>query len=306
MPVRGTPDMAAASLQAIRVTLPELNTSAEVLLLDDASEEGEVLEVLRAGARSMREAGYGARVWRAQERQHYLHGLSFGTQQACGSRVLWWQCDQIANPACWSEQLERIETPGVWGVRCCGSFVDGAQEGAQIAAPLGTTTYEQALRFAEYVASVRRGQLIDANPISTDGCLLRRETIDQLGVFDPRFYGYFGDWDYWVRCYRAGGRYALALGAWAHHEGAVHIKAEAMQAGGDEAAMQQAFGRRMALVQVAYEQFVAKWGITGWPERYVTDLPAELINRGLREAIANPGPAQHEWPELASKWERIL
>ena len=299
LPVRGTPEMLSVCLTAIGQSLAGHSTDVEAILLDDASEEPAVLEVMREWW-----PGFPTQVWRARERQHWLGSISFGTQIGYGD-ILWWQCDQLMAPTtlpALAQGLAEGEEDGVWAVRTSSNQVDdGETTPATIRPPIPIQHLHQAFSFSRYVYDSLGTQRVPAAPITSDGVLVSRRAIDRVGVLDPAFWGYFGDVDYWCRVLRAGGKLETVLGAWAYHDGWIHIKGEAAKDGNDEAAFKRAKAQRMTWVQAAYAGWRAKWGLDALPEEYPGILPPEAFEACKH----NPGPPVREWPDLERYWERV-
>jgi len=94
---------------------------------------------------------------------------------------------------------------------------------------------------------------------------VKRELVNRIGVLDLRFFGYFGDIDYGMRAHLAGFKLICAKGGWLFHEGSGHVKQEMMHQG---VTYEQAYERRMALVETAYRQFREKWRLDHVPAEW--------------------------------------
>lgn len=79
--------------------------------------------------------------------------------------------------------------------------------------------------------------------------LLKRELMDQIGLFDPRFApGHYEDDDYCYRARQAGYRLMLAGDAFIYHEGSVSFAKESEE-------------RLKQLLETNRQKFIDKWGI---------------------------------------------
>jgi hypothetical protein len=130
--------------------------------------------------------------------------------------------------------------------------------------PLPLRSFEDVIDFSEYVSRHHGLTLVEDHLLTGDSMLIKRSVLDKIGVFDPRYYGYFGDVDFGLRLQRAGFRMVCAKGAWLLHEGAGYYKAEAASTQEDPAIVH---ANRMEVVQAAYATFRQKWD-TALPPQY--------------------------------------
>ena len=115
-------------------------------------------------------------------------------------------------------------------------------------------------------------QFVEDRVLSGDAIYIKRAVLDKIGVMDVQFFGYFGDVDFGMRCHLAGFKLVCAKGAWLHHQGAGHVRAQAAKENCDFSVKHK---ERMQLVNAAYQLFRQKWD---------TDLPSaydELANLEL-------------------------
>ena len=150
--------------------------------------------------------------------------------------------------------------------------------------PLPIRTYDDVLRFSAYVSGYFGLSFTIDNLLSGDAVLVKREVVDQVGHMDTQFFGYFGDLEFGIRVQRAGFDLVCAKGAWLHHEGGGHIKAQV-----DDP---ERNAKRRQLVQTAYDLFRAKWCPEA-PEQWrsVEQLDFELMRtRGPLTSSPSPLP----------------
>ena len=130
--------------------------------------------------------------------------------------------------------------------------------------------------------SSKKGPWVEDRLLTGDSMLIKREVIAKIGVFDPRYFGYFGDIDFGLRLQRAGFKMVCAKGAWLWHEGAAAYKDKAQQT---QQQYSQIHAARMQVVNAAYQAFREKWD-TSLPPVYpgVDAIPLESLR--LRPPLA--------------------
>ncbi len=154
----------------------------EVLVLDDGSTDG-------------------SREWLAAQPDLtcYFHpknlgtygNLNFGLERAQGEFVAVFNDDDLWAPEKLAEQVAVFEgEPGVGLVHTSGWFI--GPDGERVdGAPLGFVWPKTSNRFA-------LPELIHFNRLITSSAMFRRSLVEQVGPFDPSFYG-CGDWHMWLR-----------------------------------------------------------------------------------------------------------
>ncbi|MBX3097434.1 MAG: glycosyltransferase [Fimbriimonadaceae bacterium] len=120
--------------------------------------------------------------------------LNVGLERAQGEFVCVFNDDDIWAQEKLSRQIERMNDPKIGLVHTSGWFIDHAGQEHPDKEPLGfpwpsTGTGDQL------------ATLVDHNQIITSSVLVRRACFDELGGFDPAFYG-CGDWQMWLRVAR--------------------------------------------------------------------------------------------------------
>jgi hypothetical protein len=167
-------------------------------------------------------------------------------------------------------------------VRGTSNFVDAFPQ-YSVTPPVPIRSTEDVNAFSAYCARTLGLATREDELLTGDAALISRALLDKAGVFDTRFFGYFGDVDFGLRARRAGFKMVCALGAWLFHERAGYYRDEAVRR---KVSQDVVDADRMRVVNAAYQVFRAKWDPT-MPENYpgTAALPLE----GLRSAkIASP------------------
>ena len=238
-------------------------SEAEFILIDDASDpEHQIPQLLQDFKRSMQ--GFTVHALHCKQRQHYTYGLALGMSLARGERILFISHDMILTPSYVKTILAVAATDDRIGlVRGTSRYTEGFPQ-YQVEAPLKLQTMPHIEAFAEFVASYWGLRFTDDDFLTGDAFLVKRAVLDKIGVFDTRYFGYFGDIDFGLRVQLAGFRMGCARGAWLYHEGAGYYKSEAQTR---NEAYDRQHAARMQVVQEQYEKFIAKWD-PGMPPKY--------------------------------------
>lgn len=154
-------------------------------------------------------------------------------------------------------------------VRGTSNYADSHPEHT-IAPGIRLSNYDQILAFSAEVARKHGSSFAEDQLLSGDAVLIKRALVDEIGVMDLRFFGYFGDVDYGMRAHLAGFKLVCAKGTWLLHHGAGHVRREIEL--DREHSNVAARARRMELVEAAYGKFRDKWG-GDLPERYDNGRP---------------------------------
>jgi hypothetical protein len=268
--VRNTRHLAALCLSSMARAIGALGwPPAEFLLIDDASEPAQGVPQLFADFRQRLPSGVPATVMRFKQRQHYTRALAYGFSAARGDQVLFVSHDMLLTAEYVRTLLAVAALDRSIGlVRGTSPYVDGFPQ--HVVCPPGPIrNFDELEAFARSV-SASAGLRYEEDPFLTgDSMLIKREVLDRIGVFDPRYPGYFGDVDFGLRLLRAGFRMVCAKGAWLGHEGAGVYKDQSQRTGGRRGAVRD---DRMAAVADAYRLFREKWDPTLPPEYPVAGL----------------------------------
>ncbi len=258
--VRNTAQLAgqclASILRAVRVLG---STPLEMILLDDASDPAQrIPEIFHDFQRQLPKSARTV-IFQFKEQQHYTRALAYGLSEAEGSAVVFISHDMMVTPDYLRTLLAVAASDRSIGlVRGTSTYVDCFPQ-HQVAPPLPLRSFEDVDAFARYVADHGGLQWVEDAMLTGDSMLITREAIEKIGVFDPRYFGYFGDIDYGLRLQRAGFKMVCAKGAWLWHEGAGAYKSMQAQTGEDASVIQ---ARRMEIVNDAYVRFREKWDVS--------------------------------------------
>jgi cellulose synthase/poly-beta-1,6-N-acetylglucosamine synthase-like glycosyltransferase len=249
-----------ASLQRV---IAALALPTEFILVDDDSDPAQQIPQLLLNFRNQLGATVLTRIVRFTQHQHYTRALAYGLSAAKGEHVLFISHDMIATPD-YVRTLLAVgaadETIGL--VRGVSQYVDCFPEHI-VRPPMPMRSFEDLNTFAEYVARYCGLHYVEDRLLTGDSMLIRRAALDKIGVFDCRYFGYFGDIDFGLRLQRAGLKLVCAKGAWLWHEGAGAYKSDAETQQRD---LREVHDQRMQVVNAAYHLFRDKWS---------TDLPPD-------------------------------
>ncbi len=262
--IRNTRASALKCLHSLAQTLHKLSLSgtAELILIDDASDpQHGIPQMLREFRQN---TGLNARIIHFTQRQHYTRGLAAAFSLAAGDQVLFVSHDMIVTPAYLRTLLAVSAIDRSIGlVRGVSNYVDCFPQHV-IAPPVSLRSFDDVMSFSDYIAHAHGLTCVEDHLLTGDSMLIKRSVLDKIGVFDPRYYGYFGDVDFGLRLQRAGFQMVCAKGAWLLHEGAGYYADEARNQNQE---MQLVHARRMEVVQAAYAVFCQKWDPT-MPQQY--------------------------------------
>ena len=259
--VRKSAEQCLHSLQ-LSIHKLSLESQVEYVLADDASDAG--LEVAPAMVEFRNRTRAPVTVLRFTTRQHYSKAMAHVFSVATGDMVLFVSHDMLVTPAYIRTLLAVAAMDKSFGiVRGTSTFVDCFPQHV-IKPAMPPRSMDDVFDFSEYVANFF-GMATEPDALLTgDSMLIQRAVFDKIGVFDSKYYGYFGDIDFGVRAVRAGFKMVCAKGAWLLHEGAAFYRQQG--AGTDGKAVHEA---RMKVVNAAYLVFRDKWD-RNLPPQYQT------------------------------------
>jgi GT2 family glycosyltransferase len=290
VPARNHAPFTAACLGSVLHSVSRLNLACEFILIDDASErEEKILDVFR-DFRS-KAPGHRFKIIRSNKHQHYSGVFSIGLSLATRDVIFFISNDMVTTSSFFEALLLVSSLSRDIGiVRGTSNYTDSHPE-HQVAPPERLRTYPDIDNFARSQLSAHGCAHVEDKVLSGDAILLKRALVEQIGVLDLRFFGYFGDLDYGMRTQLAGFKMVCAKGAWLYHEGAGHLKGQ-MQAKPVQYA--ELHAKRMALVDAAYQEFRAKWHLVGpdtWEVHQSTDFIAKAMANADRVALKYDLPA---------------
>ena len=301
--VRNTAQLAAQCLASILRAVRVLgSTPLEMVLLDDASDPVQRIPDIFHDFQRQLPKGARTVIFRFKEQQHYTRALAYGLSEAEGSAVLFVSHDMMVTADYLRTLLAVAASDQSIGlVRGTSTYVDCFPQ-HQVVPPLPLRSFEDVDAFSRYVCDHWGLQWVEDAMLTGDSMLITRAAIEKIGVFDPRYFGYFGDIDYGLRLQRAGFKMVCAKGAWLWHEGAGAYKSLQAQTGEDPSAIH---ARRLQTVNDAYVRFREKWDVS-MPAAYPGAAALDFAR--LR---ALPPPAEGEFqptitPDLSVCEMRVL
>ena len=251
------------------------STNVEFLLIDDKSDPAQQIPQLMAEFRQQVPPGVKVTEFLFREHQHYTRALAYGFSAAKGEQVLFVSHDMLLTPDYVRTLLAVAASDARVGlVRGTSPYVDCFPQ-HKVMPPFPPRSFDDIDAFAHYVSQYHGLAWVEDRLLTGDSMLVKREALDKIGVFDPRYFGYFGDIDFGLRLQRAGFKMVCAKGAWLWHEGAAAYKDKAQQTQQEYMKIHTA---RMQVVNNAYKAFREKWD-RSLPEDYPgTDaIPLERI-----------------------------
>ena len=179
--------------EAIRSVLGQTEPFAELLILDDRSDD-DTVEIART------EAGDRARIEVNSERLGLARNWNRCVERACSPLVSVFHQDDVMHPDHLAAHARAFAERPDLGFSCGGFQVidaegHGIPESVVEGASLGPFP-----RFFETGDFVR--ELAARNPVRRSTVVLNRTAHEELGGFDPN-YRYAVDWEFWVRMARA-------------------------------------------------------------------------------------------------------
>lgn len=261
--VRNNSQQATNCLSSIARAFAHLKAPVEFILIDDNSDPPQnVPQLFEQFRRDISGPKITAMLFKQQ--QHYTRALAYGFSAARGRHVLFVSHDMLLTAEYVRTLMAVAASDDSFGlVRGTSPFVDCFPEHI-ITPPLPIRSFEDLDAFARFVSDYHGLAVTEDRLLTGDSMLIKREVLDKIGVFDPRYFGYFGDIDFGLRLQRAGFRMVCAKGAWLWHEGQGAYKDQAKQTATDYQIIHR---KRMEVVNAAYMAFREKWD-QSMPPRY--------------------------------------
>jgi len=293
--VRNNVQQAANCLSSMTRALMQLKLPVEFILIDDNSDAQQnvpqLFEQFRkeigggGAAAGGAAASGGPKVTRMlfKQQQHYTRALAYGFSAARGRHVLFVSHDMLITAEYVRTLMAVAASSDAIGlVRGTSPFVDCFPEHC-IMPPVPIRSFDDLDAFARFVADYYGLAWTEDRLLTGDSMLIKREVFDKIGVFDPRYFGYFGDIDFGLRVQRAGFKMVCAKGGWLWHEGQGAYKDQARQTQTDYKIIHE---KRMQVVNAAYLEFRAKWD-PSLPPKYPGTGPIDFVK--LRAASPPQG-----------------
>ncbi len=244
-----------------------------LLLIDDCSPDGDRIRALYASARAHHA---NTKVFSFSENLEYTGSVNAVLSHARGQWVFFISNDIFVTPAYLQALLAAARSnPRLGILRGSSNFVDNGglpSHNVSVSAPL--KTLDDLFEFSAGQLRVHRHEAAPDPFLVGDAFLVRREVIERIGTFDPRFYGYFGDPDYGVRARIAGFDLAVVRGAFAFHSQDANLTWL------PEAQRQEKRQRRWARVYENWARFKWKYDMpVSLPYSAVRDIPWTQLAR---------------------------
>lgn len=297
---RNSRDRASRLLQSMFRTFRHWSPGdIEFLLIDDNSDPGQQIPRLLGEFRQQFAAGTKVTEFLFKEHQHYSRALAYGFSAARGDNVLFVSHDMLVTPDYVRTLLAVAALDARFGlVRGVSPSVDAFPQ-HRVPPPFPLRSLEDVEVFSRYVSEYWQLYSVEDHLLTGDSMLVTRAALDKIGVFDPRYFGYFGDIDFGLRIQRAGFKMVCAKGAWLFHEGAAAYKDEAESSKRDYAEIHRL---RMQTVNNAYHAFRDKWDRTMAPDYHgsVEAFPLEALRASQQPASNDFQPAVFPDPAICT------
>ncbi|MEI7932713.1 MAG: glycosyltransferase [Alphaproteobacteria bacterium] len=256
IPARNNPRATADCVRSAIHSLYMLGLKCQIILIDDFSDPADgMLEVFR-GLREFGKSQHDFTIVRTARNEHYTGVFAIGLSLVERHDAFFLSNDMMITPSFFSAVLGVAELSPDFGiVRGTSAYTDCHPE-HEVPGP-ALNSYDDIKAFSRTVYEQKGLTYTEDNRLSGDAVLIRRPLLDAIGVFDPRFFSYFGDLDYGMRADLAGFKLVCAKGAWLHHAGEGYIRSEARARNADLAQLR---AKRTAVVNEAYRIFRDKWG----------------------------------------------
>jgi GT2 family glycosyltransferase len=255
----------------------------EFILIDDNSAPAHNIPKLMTEFRSQLSADAKVTELHFTEHQNYTRALAYGLSAAKGAYSIFISHDMLVT----SEYVRTLlavatSNSSIGVVRGTSPNVHGFPQHC-IVPPFPIYTFEQVDAFANYVGTYFGLKWVEDRLLIGDSMLIKREVLDKIGVFDPRYIGFFGDFDFGLRVQRAGFKMVCAKGAWLWHEGAGAYK----NSPGKETHVEIDQG-----IKTAYQAFRQKWDFS-LPAEYpgIDSIPFESMRH-----IPAPADGEYQMP----------
>lgn len=265
MPARNDRAMTSRCLRSLYYSTQSISAQVRFLLIDDASPAEDRLPELFTTFRG--QVASTVEAVRFETHQHYTGVFNYALSHAVSGPMFFVSNDMVLTPSFLTTVLAASALSADIGVvRGTSAFVSGHPEHRlEPLQPL--QDQEQIFAYSRYVQELRGLATSDDVLLSGDAVLITPACRDKVGHFDPRFRAYFSDVDYGLRVQQAGLRLVCAKGAWLHHDGAGHLKAQART---QKLPAAQTFDERYSQVQSDYLRFREKWDPT-LPETFAAE-----------------------------------
>ena len=187
----------------------------ELILVDDHSPDN------GATRRAFEEAAAlhrNTRIFSFTENQEYSGSLRAIHSHAGGNYIFFISNDIIVTSSYFKRLLSVArQEPQAGILRGSSNFVDNGLATHNLEPMHGVSLVKDVAREGRAVARRFGDNRQDDRYLTGDAFLTTRSLLNKIGMFDPRFYGYFADHDFGIRSKIAGFRNLLVPGAYAFH-----------------------------------------------------------------------------------------
>lgn len=261
------------TIACVNAILFAMRGEFDLILVDDDSPDDMLAFFREVAAHHPR-----TRIFHFPQNKEYTHSVNCILNHAQTELVLFVSNDVIITPAYVRAMLELMEDTSIGIARGVSNFVDDTGSSLRnIAVPEGIDTIEDVERLAEEVYNSDRPAATADPSLIGDIFITRRRLIEEIGGFDTRFVGYYGDTDFGIRAEHAGYRKVVCGKAFAWHVKDVNFTYL------DASAREQKFQRRLARVAAAWSAFREKWALEQlsetWSLTVMQSIPYGALNQ---------------------------
>jgi GT2 family glycosyltransferase len=261
---------AATTQWCLESILRSATGSFELMLVDDCSPDAGAIQTL---FRDTRNRHANTRIFQFSENLEYSGSVNAILSHATGKWIFFISNDIFITPYYLRELLQAARANQRLGIlRGCSNFVDNGLPTHNVIPSTTVNSIADVFQVGADIAQRFPG-VVQADPFLVgDAFLVTRAVIEQIGTFDPWFFGYFADPDYGVRARIAGFELALVRGAFAYH------RQDANFGYLPEQQQQQKLQRRWMRVFENWARFKIKWGLpVSLPYVSIASLPWEQL-----------------------------
>lgn len=249
------------AVESILAKTPEL---LELILIDNASSDDTPAWLTQLSQEQPR-----VRVQLNTTNTGFARGCNQGLQLAQGEYVMVLNNDILVTHGWLARLLTAFDNPEISLVGPVATHVSGLQ--AVVDIPPALMAEEDLLEeYAQQRALAFKHQGRLTHRLTGTCLLFKREVLQRVGGFDPRYgIGNFEDDDFSYRALLAGFKLWIASDAFIHHFGSKSFEIVPLDVD--------------ALKVHNHQLFCQKWGLTTWPESWLKEPIAAILQQGWQE-----------------------
>lgn len=249
------------AVESILAKTPEL---LELILIDNASSDDTPVWLNQLAQEQPR-----VKIQLNQTNTGFARGCNQGLAMAQGEYVMVLNNDVLVTHGWLARMLAAFDNPAVALVGPVATQVSGLQ--AVVDIPPALMAEEDLLEeYAQQRAVAMREQGAFTHRLTGTCLLMKRQVLQRIGGFDPRYgIGNFEDDDFSYRALLAGFKLWIASDAFIHHFGSKSFEIVPLDVD--------------ALKAHNHLLFCQKWGVTSWPESWLKEPLAEILQQGWQE-----------------------